>query len=186
VLLARVVADLKRIPKPGVLNGLLVGVGVAPTEWLTSARMFFWANWSAYGAHGFYTLIVRPGCRDPEGLCTRREMDSASPWRVLRRITLPLLMPNLLVVIVLALIRAVQIFDEVFVLTGGGPGTATTFLVQFIYQTGFAEAIHLYGLAAAASLVLAGALLVLTLLQLKIAGGGEAKDGNTKGGAGHA
>ena len=42
------------------------------------------------------------------------------------RITLPLLMPNMLVVLVLALIRAVQIFDEVFVLTGGGPGTATT------------------------------------------------------------
>ena len=64
-------------------------------------------------------------------------------------------MPNLLVVIVLALIRAVQIFDEVFVLTGGGPGSATTFIVQFIYQTGFAESIRLYGLAAAASLVLA-------------------------------
>ena len=39
----------------------------------------------------------------------------------------------------LALIRAVQTFDEVFVLTGGGPGSATTFVVQFIYQTGFQE-----------------------------------------------
>ena len=48
-----------------------------------------------------------------------------------------------------------QIFDEVFVLTGGGPGTATMFIVQYIYQTGFAESIHQYGLAAAASLVLA-------------------------------
>ena len=47
-------------------------------------------------------------------------------------------MPNLLVVLVLALIRAVQTFDEVFVLTGGGPGSATTFIVQFIYETGFA------------------------------------------------
>ena len=65
------------------------------------------------------------------------------------------------------MIRAVQVFDEVFVLTGGGPGSATTFIVQFIYQTGFAEQIHLYGLAAAASLALAVALIVLTLLQLK-------------------
>ena len=63
-------------------------------------------------------------------------MDHASPWRTFSRITLPLLMPNLLVVCVLALIRAVQTFDEVFVLTGGGPGSATTFIVQFIYQTG--------------------------------------------------
>ena len=67
-------------------------------------------------------------------------MDGTGPVRVLRRITLPLLWPSLLVVIILAMIRAVQIFDEVFVLTGGGPGTGTLFLVQYIYQTGFADA----------------------------------------------
>jgi alpha-1,4-digalacturonate transport system permease protein len=94
-------------------------------------------------------------------------MDHASPWRTFSRITLPLLMPNLVVVLVLALIRAVQTFDEVFVLTGGGPGSATMFLVQFIYQTGFMEPIRLYGIAAAASLVLAVALIVLTLVQLR-------------------
>ena len=49
-------------------------------------------------------------------------MDGTRPFRTFRRITLPLLWPNLLVVLILALIRAVQIFDEVFVLTGGGPG----------------------------------------------------------------
>ena len=52
------------------------------------------------------------------------------------RITLPLLWPNMIVVIVLALIRGVQTFDEVFVLTGGGPGTATLMVVQYIYETG--------------------------------------------------
>jgi alpha-1,4-digalacturonate transport system permease protein len=56
----------------------------------------------------------------------------------------------------------------VFVLTGGGPGSATTFIVQFIYMTGFAEAIRQYGLAAAASLILAVSLLALTLLQLRL------------------
>jgi alpha-1,4-digalacturonate transport system permease protein len=71
------------------------------------------------------------------------------------------------VVLVLGLIRAVQIFDEVYVLTGGGPGTATTYLVQFIYQTGFAAQVREYGLAAAASLLLATVLLVLTLVQLR-------------------
>ena len=66
-------------------------------------------------------------------------MDGTRPARVFWRITLPLLWPNLLVVIILALIRAVQIFDEVFVLTGGGPGTSTLFLTQYIYETGFAD-----------------------------------------------
>jgi len=161
----------------GVLNGLLVGVGAQPTEWLTSASwMFFWVILVSIWAHmGFYTLIVLAGLQAiPKDLYDAAEMDSASPWRVFARITLPLLMPNLLVVIVLAMIRAVQTFDEVFVLTGGGPGSATTFIVQFIYETGFAHAIHQYGLAAAASLVLAGALLVLTLLQLKATRSGGA------------
>ena len=163
----------------GVLNGVIVGVGGSPTEWLTSASwMFFWVILVSIWAHmGFYTLIVLAGLQAiPADLYDAAQMDSASPWRVLSRITLPLLMPNLMVVIVLALIRAVQIFDEVFVLTGGGPGTATTFLVQFIYQTGFASEIHLYGLAAAASLVLAIALLALTLVQLKITRGADVKD----------
>ena len=88
--------------------------------------------------------------------------------------TLPLLLPNLLVVLVLAAIKAVQTFDEVFVLTGGGPGSATTFVVQFIYQTGFQEQVRLYGLAAAGSLLLAVALIALTLLQLKISRAEEA------------
>jgi alpha-1,4-digalacturonate transport system permease protein len=79
----------------------------------------------------------------------------------------------LIVVLVLAAIRAVQVFDEVFVLTGGGPGSATTFIVQFIYQTGFAEQIHLYGLAAAASLALATFLVILTLAQLRLSRANE-------------
>ena len=94
-------------------------------------------------------------------------MDATPPWRHFRRITWPLLMPSVLVVLVLGLIRAVQIFDEVFVLTGGGPGTATTFIVQYIYKTGFADQVRQYGLAAAASLLLAGVLLMLTMVQLR-------------------
>ena len=77
-------------------------------------------------------------------------------------------MPNMLVVLVLALIKGVQTFDEVFVLTGGGPGSATTLIVQFIYDTGFAVQPRLYGIAAAASMLLAVVLLVLTLLQLGV------------------
>ena len=94
-------------------------------------------------------------------------MDSAGPWRVFRRITLPLLAPSLFVVVVLALIRAVQIFDEVYVLTGGGPGSATTFIVHFIFQTAFAQQVRQYGIAAAGSLLLAGILVTLTLVQLR-------------------
>lgn len=155
----------------GVFNAGLVAFDMAPVEWLTDAGWaFFWTVFVSIWAHmGFYTLILLAGLQAiPADLYEAAEMDRASPWRTLTRITLPLLMPNLVVVVVLAAIRAVQVFDEVFVLTGGGPGSATTFIVQFIYSTGFAEQIHLYGLAAAASLALAAFLVVLTLAQLRL------------------
>ena len=158
------------LQREGVLNAVVVAAGGTSFEWLTSGSWaFFWVIFVSIWAHmGFYTLILLAGLQAiPKDLYEAAQMDHASPGRTFWRVTLPLLMPNLLVVCVLALIRAVQTFDEVFVLTGGGPGSATTFIVQFIYETAFAHAIHLYGLAAAASLVLAGALLILTLLQLK-------------------
>jgi alpha-1,4-digalacturonate transport system permease protein len=160
----------------GVFNAGLMAMQWPTVEWLTDAGWaFFWAVFVSIWSHmGFYTLILLAGLQAiPRDLYEAAEMDRASPWRTLTRITLPLLMPNLVVVLVLAAIRAIQIFDEVFVLTGGGPGSATTFIVQFIYQTGFAEQIHLYGLAAAASLALAGFLVLLTLVQLRLSRAGE-------------
>ena len=127
-----------------------------------------WTDWVSYA----YLLAGLQAI--PKDVYEAAEMDAAPPFRVLSRITLPLLMPNLIVVLVLVMIRAVQSFDEVFVLTGGGPGSATTFIVQYIYQTGFAEQIHLYGLAAAASLILAAGLMALTLAQLRLSKAGEA------------
>jgi alpha-1,4-digalacturonate transport system permease protein len=155
----------------GVFNAALVTVGATPIDWLLDRQWaFFWTVFVSIWAHmGFYTLILLAGLQAiPTDIYEAAKMDATSAWRTLVRITLPLLMPNLIVVLVLAMIRAVQIFDEVFVLTGGGPGSATTFIVQFIYQTGFAEQIHLYGLAAAASLILALGLMVLTFAQLKL------------------
>lgn len=159
------------LQRDGLLNGVLGSLGAAPTLWLAEpGHAFFWVVFVGIWAHmGFYTLILLAGLQAiPADLYEAAQLDRASPWRSLTRITLPLLMPNLVVVLVLAAIRAVQTFDEVFVLTGGGPGTATTFVVQFIYQTGFQEQVRLYGLAAAGSLLLALALIVLTLLQLRV------------------
>ena len=159
------------LQREGVLNALVQSAGGTGIEWLNvSGWAFSWTVFVSIWAHmGFYTLILLAGLQAiPADLYEAAQMDHASPWRRFSRITLPLLMPSLLVVIVLALIRAVQVFDEVFVLTGGGPGSATLFVVQFIYQTAFAESIRLYGIAAAASLVLALTLLVLTLVQLRV------------------
>ena len=130
------------LQRDGVLNALLLGMGLDTTVWLADRNWaFFFAVFVSVWAHmGFYALILLAGLQAiPRELYEAAEMDSANPVRVFWRITMPLLLPNLLVVLVLVLIRAVQIFDEVFVLTGGGPGTATMFLTQYIYETGFAN-----------------------------------------------
>ncbi len=157
----------------GLLNALIVALGGERVSFLTSPD---WARaWvviiSVWSLMGFYTLILLAGLQAiPEDLYEAAAIDGASPWRSFGAITLPLLMPTMLVVIVLSTIRAVQIFDVVFAFTGGGPGSATLYVVQYIYNNGFASASKEYGLAAAASLVMAAVLIAFTLVQLRLRG----------------
>lgn len=163
--------------RDGILNAFLVSIGLDKILFFVDpAWAMFWAIFVSIWAHmGFYTLILLAGLQAiPPDLYEAAEMDGTKRGRVFWRITLPLLWPNMLVVIVLALIKGVQTFDEVFVLTGGGPGTATMFIVQYIYDTGFANQIQNFGLAAAASVLLGTVLLVLTLLQLYL---GQRREG---------
>lgn len=159
------------LQREGVLNAFLDWTGVGGINWLVDAQWAFgWSVFISVWAHmGFYTLILLAGLQAiPRDVYEAATMDKASPWRSFRRITLPLLSPTMLVVLVLALIKGVQTFDEIYAFTGGGPGTATTFIIQYIYEEGFAGAPRLFGLAAAASLLVAGVLVVLTLVQLWI------------------
>ena len=154
----------------GVLNAGLESAGLPVVNWLVEADWaFFWVIFVSIWAHmGFYTLILLAGLQAvPSDVYEAAEMDGASKWRTFSRITMPLLMPTMVVVLVLSLIRAVQAFDEIFVLTGGGPGSATLLILQYIYETGFAFRPQLFGVAAAASILMAAVLLVLTLLQLR-------------------
>jgi len=155
--------------RDGILNAFLVSIGLEKILFFVSPEWsMFWAIFVSIWAHmGFYTLILLAGLQAiPPDLYEAAEMDGTRTERVFYRITLPLLWPNLLVVIVLALIKGVQIFDEVYVLTGGGPGTATQFIVQYIYTVGFTEQVQNFGLAAAASVTLGIVLFVLTVIQL--------------------
>jgi alpha-1,4-digalacturonate transport system permease protein len=159
------------LQRDGLLNALLVGLGMERIVFFLNANWaVFWVIFiSTWAQMGFYMLILLAGLQSiPAELYEAGSMDGTSNWQSFRHITLPLLMPTMLVVTVLAVIRAVQVFDQVWVLTGGGPGTATTYIVQYIYVTGFANQIQQFGLASAASVVLGLALLVFTLIQLRI------------------
>ncbi|MEZ5647380.1 MAG: sugar ABC transporter permease [Alphaproteobacteria bacterium] len=142
-----------------------------PINWLVdrdSVWPTFWVVFVYSWAHlGFYMLILLAGLQAiPRDIYEAATMDGTSPWRILYRITLPLLMPTLLVVLVLSLIKAFQVFDEVYILTGGGPGDATRFVIQHIYESAFTGETKLYGIAAAYSVLLAFVIFVLTAMQI--------------------
>jgi len=174
VLLSPVVVALTwkwMLQREGILNAIITYFGGEKLPFLLNPSWAtFWVIFvSIWAQMGFHTLILLAGLQSiPTELYEAGAIDGTNRWQAFRHITLPLWMPNLFVVLVLALIRAVQVFDQVFVLTAGGPGTATLYMVQYIYNVGFANQPPQRGLAAAASLIMGGILLVLTLIQLRI------------------
>jgi alpha-1,4-digalacturonate transport system permease protein len=155
----------------GILNGIISGLGYDKIPFLVNAD---WARTlvilvSVWAFMGFYTLILLAGLQSiPADLYEASAIDGANSWQSFSKITMPLLMPTMVVVLVLSLIRAVQVFDIVFAFTGGGPGTATLYLVQYIYNYGFSSPNKQFGLAAAASIVMAAVLIILTVIQLVV------------------
>ena len=155
----------------GVLNGIITSLGHQAVPFLTNPTWArFWVIMiSTWSNMGFYTLILLAGLQAiPTELYEAASMDGADGLNLFFKIVLPLLMPTMLVVLVLSLIRAVQVFDIVYAFTGGGPGSATLYIVQYIYRNGFSSPVRQFGLAAAASLLMAIVLVVLTLAQLKL------------------
>lgn len=141
-----------------------------PVNWLVTPKTgwpFFWLVFVYTWHHmGFYMLILLAGLQAiPRDLYEAAEMDAATPFRAFSRITFPLLMPTFTVVLVLSLIKAFQVFDEVYTLTGGGPGRETFMVVQYIFETAFTTGRN-YGTAAAGSVIMAVFIATFTLGQL--------------------
>jgi ABC-type sugar transport system permease subunit len=142
-----------------------------PINWLVTPRTswpFFWVVFVYCWSHmGYYMLILLAGLQAiPPDLYEAAKMDAARPTRVFWRITLPLLMPTFVVVFVLSLIKSFQIFDEVYLLTGGGPGRETFMIVQHIVEVAFSDDQANFGEAAAASVLMALVIAVFTFFQL--------------------
>ncbi len=142
-----------------------------PVNWLVQRKTgwpFFWLVFVFTWSHmGFYMLILLAGLQAiPADLYEAAKMDAGKPVRVFFRITLPLVMPTMTVVVVLSLIRSFQVFDEVYLLTGGGPGRETFMVVQNIFETAFTGDNPKYGAAAAGSVLMAIVIAVFTFIQL--------------------
>lgn len=93
---------------------------------------------TVWSACGLYSLIFMAGFNSvPEEVLEAARIDGASRWQVLTQIKLPLITPVMQVVLVLMTIGAIQVFDLIFVITKGGPGTATYTAMWYVYQQAF-------------------------------------------------
>jgi multiple sugar transport system permease protein len=118
-----------------------------------------------WGWLGFDVIIFLAALQGvPTELLEAAEIDGANRWGVLRNVTLPMLGPATLFLVVWSSINALQLFDEVYFLTRGGPIYSTYVLVYYLFDLAFQKG--LAGKAAAIAYVLFVAILVLTIIQL--------------------
>lgn len=150
----------------GVVNYLLTQIGLDPVPWLSSSR---WALrsvilYDVWKSVGFLMVLYLAGLQGiPESLYEAARIDGANRLRLIRHVTLPLITPTAFFAIVISLIGAAQVFDNAWVLTGGGPGDASRLIVLYIYEVGFRR--FEMGYASALSLTLFVILILLTLAQ---------------------
>ena len=161
-------------PNFGIIAFLMRSVGLAPIEWLSKSNWAFVAvvlvdvwNWTP-----FMFLVILAGLESlPVEPFEAARMDGASRLPDLVDHTLPLLAPTLLVALLVRSMDALRIFDQIFVMTQGGPGTATEVTSLYLYKTAFKFSDH--GYAAAGLFVLMILITVLSRIYIRFLGTGE-------------
>ncbi|HOX33182.1 MAG TPA: sugar ABC transporter permease [Spirochaetales bacterium] len=156
----------------GIANYLLGLAGSPKVGWLVSPSLAMASivGVSAWASAGFYMVMYIGGLNSiPEVYYEAALIDGASSLERFRYVTLPLLRPTILLVMVLATINCFKVYQQSRVLTAGGPGRATVFLVQNIYEEAF-KLPNSVGYASAQSALFFLVMLALTLVQLRLGG----------------
>jgi multiple sugar transport system permease protein len=156
-------------PTFGIVNYFLHLVGLPQQRFLQDPNQALYCIvamtvWEWLGFDVIIYLAALQGI--PRDLLEAAEIDGASRWSTFRSVVLPLLGPATLFLVVWSTINALQLFDEIYVTTRGGPLGSTTVIVYYLYQQAFQFFSAGYG--AAIAMVLFVAILIVTLLQLWI------------------
>ncbi|GAA1750935.1 carbohydrate ABC transporter permease [Agromyces humatus] len=153
----------------GAVNQLLAFVGVAPIDWLNNE---WWARIALIGAitwrwTGYNMVIILAGLQSiPAELYEAARIDGAGRWQIFTKIVIPQLRPVLIFTTVTSTIGALQLFDENFILTEGGPNDATLTPVLYLYKVGFRQFDFGYASAIAWLLVVITAIIAIVQFRL--------------------
>ncbi|MGK7935114.1 MAG: carbohydrate ABC transporter permease [Xenococcaceae cyanobacterium] len=153
----------------GPVNNWLLQLGIHPIPWLSST---VWAMpililLSTWKQLGFNLVVFLAGLQIiPQSRYEAAELDGANAWAKFWYITLPGLRPTIVFATITTAIFTLRSFEQVYIITGGGPLNSTNILVYYIYEQAFAR--FEFGYAAAAATVLLAIAAILVYLQLKI------------------
>lgn len=155
-------------PNIGLVDGISRGLGLGAPAWLASTSLalptiVFVSVWKNLG---FVMIILVAGLKGvPEDQFEAARLDGAGRLQLVRYVTLPALRPTMLFVTVILTIQSLQLFDLVYVMTGGGPLFTTDTLVTLLFRDGFVN--FETGYASAISWVLFLLIVIVSALQLK-------------------
>jgi ABC-type sugar transport system permease subunit len=155
----------------GLFNAPLMALGLEPINWLgerqwVKTAIIIMLTWRNTGLLMIYFIAGLQGM--PPALYEAAEIDGASKVQQFLRITIPLLRPIILYVSIIVVLFSIQIFDEINILTGGGPANASMSVVQYMYSRGF-ERLR-FGFASSVGTVLFVIVLVISFIQLRFFG----------------
>ncbi len=124
----------------GVLNYFLSFLSVPPQSWLGDSKwaLFSLVVLSVWRWMGYYAVIILAGLQGvPQSLYEAATIDGAGPWHTLTKVTIPLVSPTLFFVMTTAIMASFQVFEQMWVMTQGGPIDSTISICIFLYNQGF-------------------------------------------------
>jgi multiple sugar transport system permease protein len=161
----------------GLVNGALELFGIDPLDWLGTPALALpsviavdiW-HWTP-----FCFLLLLAGFESlPQDVQEAARVDGASTWNELRFVLIPMMMPVIVVTFLFRFVTSLKVFDEIYLLTAGGPGSATEVLSYTIYRTFFAQDRMGYGSAMSVTVLFGIALLIVAALAAGRRQGGPA------------
>ncbi|WP_313580013.1 carbohydrate ABC transporter permease [Lacrimispora sp.] len=158
----------------GFINYVIQSFGGTPLQWALNSKLAtfvvsFASNWASTG---FYMVMFIGGINNiSKELFEAASVDGAKPVQAFFRITVPLLSPTVFIVLLLSTVNLLKEYALVQGITSGGPGTSTTYIVQYIFDQGFTQA--RYGYASAIGVVVSLIFIAIALIQFKMTRGGE-------------
>jgi multiple sugar transport system permease protein len=129
-------------PELGLLGRVATSLGFAEPSWLGNPNLAMWsiAVTTLWWTLGFNFVLYLAGLQDiPRDLYEAASIDGAGPWQQIRRITIPMLARTTSLVVVLQVIASLKVFDQMYIMTSGGPNFSTRPVLEYVYDVGFTD-----------------------------------------------